>query len=143
MLRLLELRLLSLRRDVEARVRPQGRVATREPSPAAVHTQPTTAPQAAKQTRPLRFRPVLTGAEQPARLRFTPTRRQADRILLTNWNTQVGFVSVGDVELELEPGQSAAVWIDRADPGPFAADEPAAPRESLYFLSDEHAGSII
>lgn len=99
-LRGLEVRLLGISRDFgEA-------VARARPSMTILHH------------RRLSFRPPPPPSPAPAaaRVRFAPLAQEADRLVITNWDTAPGLVALGDVELELEPGQSAALWINRAAP---------------------------
>jgi hypothetical protein len=71
--------------------------------------------------RRLAFQPVTTPLpfERAAgRLRFAPLPPAPDRLVVTNWDAEPGLVCLGDVELELEPGQSATLWVNRSSPTP-------------------------
>jgi hypothetical protein len=78
------------------------------------------------------------------RLRFSPMPAEVDRVVVQNWNAQKGYVPVGDVEVELDPGQAVTLWINRSSatpvgqPGEPEAEAEAAPA-GLLILGDEDA----
>jgi hypothetical protein len=76
------------------------------------------------------------------RLRFSPMPAEVDRVVVQNWNAQKGYVPVGDVEVELDPGQAVTLWINRSSATPVGhADEAEAdaPPAGLVILADEDA----
>ena len=63
--------------------------------------------------------------------------------MIQNWNPHPGFVPIGDVELELDPGAAVTLWVNRAAPTPdVRAREPEDQGASLYILCDDRRLAI-
>lgn len=86
--------------------------------------------------------PDEAGPGEPARrdrrLRFTATPPQVERMVIQNWKAEPGFIPIGDVELELDPGQEVTLWVNRGAP-PALADTPEGEhvRSSLAILAED------
>jgi hypothetical protein len=97
-----------------------------------------TAPEAPPPKRRLGFQRVEPARRKPRRLRFAPLPPEVDRVVIQNWNPEPGFVPIGDVEVELDPGQAVTLWVKRASPLPNPRPgPPEEPRSNLIFLSDQ------
>ena len=64
-------------------------------------------------------------AERRERLTFTTPAGGVDRVVIQNWKSERGFVPIGGVELELDPGQAVTLWVNRDHPTP----QPREPEE--------------
>jgi hypothetical protein len=85
----------------------------------------------------LRFRAVESPCPERRRVRFAPVPDELDRLVIQNWSSETGFVPIGDMELELDPGQAVTLWIGRSAATPVpAADERAETPGSLLILPD-------
>jgi hypothetical protein len=112
-----------------------------EPAPPA---PPALRPPAAKR---LGFRrvaePQRAAPRAPSltrRLRFAPAPAEVDRVVVQNWNAQKGYVPVGDVEVELDPGQAVTLWINRSSATPTGETDGAEPAAAgLVILGGEDA----
>jgi hypothetical protein len=61
---------------------------------------------------------------------------QVERLVVHNWKPEPGLVSIGDVQLELEPGQQVTLWVKAGAAVP--ADPAADPLDgSLSILTDD------
>lgn len=104
----------------------------------AAQARLTPAPEAPPEPkRRLSFCPVVRQQGFSAkRLRFTPVG--FERVVVQNWNPHPDFVSLGEVELELEPGQSAAMWVRAGSEAPMLDKMRSAP-SNLLILSNEQS----
>jgi hypothetical protein len=88
--------------------------------------------------RRLDFHPVEPSRRPAGRLRFSPLPPEVDRVVIQNWNPHTGFVPLGDVELELDPGQAVTLWVNRSSPTPDARQDACEDvRSSLFILSED------
>ena len=60
-----------------------------------------------------------------------------ERVVIQNWKPEAGFVPIGDVELELQPGQAVTLWVGRGAPTPMPRDTDVGVSGSLAILWDD------
>jgi hypothetical protein len=68
-----------------------------------------------------------------------PPPPQLNRVVILNWKAEQGFIPIGNVELELDPGQKVTVWIDASRSVPQLVDRPerSALPGTLAILCDD------
>lgn len=77
---------------------------------------------------------------EPTEASVRPATRQPERLVIQNWKSRPGLVPIGDVAVELEPGQEVTLWVTRdaalaLQPG-LNDDEPL---DGLSILTEDDA----
>lgn len=62
---------------------------------------------------------------------------EAERLVIHNFKAEPGFVPVGQVELELEPGQGVVLWVNRGTRLPLPAGGEGDVPTRLVILADD------
>ena len=54
-----------------------------------------------------------------------PAPARPERLVVQNWKSEPGLIPIGDVHLQLEPGQEVTLWVGRAGAVRLGDDGPA------------------
>lgn len=73
---------------------------------------------------------------QPLRPEPAAPSGRVERLVVHNWKPEPGLVSIGDVQLELEPGQQVTLWV-KAGVAPPVQDSAEQVDGSLSILTDD------